>query len=327
MLKHRPDDQSLDLAQTPARKKPRLSDETDLRRPFTNVKSRSASLNIYSQSSPDAKARRQKAIEMALKGLNDSDATGSEKPAGPQVPETPLGRASPPPEVIPSSQDSEMSHPDDVTEPAPALSTSGPSNDATRSPLLDPHLNTSTSALDDEDPTEASNGALELSSWFEPSASQASFLPASQLPEISKSIKVHKPTTWVMPSQSALDIAARRVEQWQQEPEANEERQEPSATPARKPLGTIGNLGANPPGSSGSPILKLGGRQPFKPPLRVGGDMSNPFASQAPRPRVSNFSNPVFQSSPLNPNAIGQRAAAGHPSPSLTFNTPARGGL
>ncbi|KAG8948639.1 hypothetical protein FRC04_009403 [Tulasnella sp. 424] len=334
MLKHRPDGPSSDLPQSPARKKPRLSDESETRRPSTTLKPRSQSLNISSQSSAEARARRQRAIEMALKGMSDPQ---SSKPIVTKAPDTSFDSAPPPPEVVPSSQDSEMSDAEhDTSKPLELSTTTVPIRSveadlATRSPFTDTPSKPSTSFLADDEPQEDDpSSTSEISTWFEPSASQASFLPASQLPEVSKTMKVHKPTSWVMPSQSALEIAARRVEQWQQEPDAAEEPpvEESVSTPTRKPLGVIGNLGTNTPGPIASLSPKLAGQKSFKPPLRVGGDSSNPFASpQLPRSRLSSFSKPVFQSSPLNPNAASQRAGSAHPPQSPGFSTPARGGL
>ncbi|KAG8961102.1 hypothetical protein FRC00_013235 [Tulasnella sp. 408] len=337
MLKQRPDGTSHDHPQSPARKKPRLSDESEFRRPHTTVKPRSGSLNISSQTSSEAKARRQRAIEMALKGMTD---TPSPKPVASQAPDASFGSALPPPEIVPSSQDSEMSDADQEASEPPETSTSGPSRIAepdftkrapSNGPSFKPPPSFSAAAADEDDQDEPAP-ATDHSSWFEPSASQASFLPASQLPEIATTIKVHKPSTWVMPSQLALESAARKFEQWQQEPDPATAEAEPptetTSTPSRKPLGAIGNLGTNAPGTPGSPSPKIASQRPFKPPLRVGSDNANPFASpQLPRPRLSNFSKPVFQNSPLNPNAISQRAASAHPPQSPGFSTPARGGL
>ncbi|KAG8893304.1 hypothetical protein FRC01_013676, partial [Tulasnella sp. 417] len=335
MLKQRPDGASHDHPQSPARKKPRLSDESEFRRPHTTVKPRSPSLGISSQTSSEAKARRQRAIEMALKGMSD---TQSPKPVEVQSPDAAFGSAPPPPEIVPSSQDSEMSDADqDVSRPLEISTASGPSTSVAsalthRAPSNGTPSKPSTSLFDDDDPEEEPAPTTDLSSWFEPSASQASFLPASQLPDVATSIKVHKPTSWVMPSQSALDSAARKFEQWQQDPEPTTEAEplttETASTPTRKPLGTIGNAGTNAPGTPGSPSPRITGQKPFRPPLRVGSDNANPFASpQLPKPRLSNFSRPVFQNSPLNPNAISQRAGSTQPPQSPGFSTPARGGL
>ncbi|KAG9028496.1 hypothetical protein FRB95_006397 [Tulasnella sp. JGI-2019a] len=262
-----------DGSRSPARKKPRLSTEGER----DSQRSRPR-LSSSSQASPGAKARRRRAIEMALGGGHEEHVQSSKTDGATFI--------DPSDEVIPSSQEEpQKAHDaDSVIDLAPPTTTT-------------PSTTSLDTYFDEHDNLPEREEEPNIAEWFQPSASQATFVPAFQ---------IHSGTTsrvcseWTVPSQQALEVASQRLKKWQEE-----DPEEATPSTERKVLGSVENV---PPSAS----LAITPAKFYPPLLRSRPTLGSQNITSSPggfgstpstfRPRLNSLTSAVYPGSPLNPN-------------------------
>ncbi|KAG8853126.1 hypothetical protein FRB96_008377 [Tulasnella sp. 330] len=298
-----------DATKSPARKKPRLSAEKE-----RDGRPRQPRSSNTGQSSPGAKARRKKAIEMALGGSGrakiqeDSYGVASSSKGGCatlvlEATIQPYSAIESTEEVIPSSQE----------EPEKLSNTDcGPEGTA---PTITPILDISMVEVDAEP---ANSVEPDMAEWFRPAASQASFVPAFKIYSGATSRVGNE---WTVPSQQALEIASQRLAEWQREDSV-----EASPSVGRKVLGSVENV----PSIARPPIPAAKFQSPvhrIQPPPS-GRQNAPAFVPPAIRSRINSVGPAAYQGSPLNPchSSASQFTSSSQtrPAPALGFATPVK---